>query len=412
MGKNDKRRDKKGRVLRQNEQQRADGRYMYVYDDALGQRHYVYSWKLESTDKEPAGKHSDKSLRELEKEINEELHDSIAPVEMTVYELADKYIKLRWNSVRESTRRQYKTVLNNLNKQSFSKKQINDVSRYDAKAYLVDLQNNGMRYSSLHNIRGVLRPAFRMAEDNDWIRKNPFDFEFSEVVVNDMITREALDRETQKRFMEFVKNDNHYSRYYDCFYILLHTGLRISEWCGLIIDDIDIEAKTLNIYKQLQRTSDMRYIIVETKTNAGTRVLPLEDGVVEAFKRIIDNRPVYGNEPVVVDDKGKEYKGFLYLDQNYMPLVAQHWEKHMQLAVQKHNKIYKKELPQITPHILRHTYCTNCARSGMNPKTLQYLMGHSEIGVTLNTYTHLGFEDAREELKRLRTNHYGDNDLE
>ena len=121
--------------------------------------------------------------------------------------LADKYIKLRWNSVRESTRRQYKTVLNNLNKQSFSKKQINDVSRYDAKAYLVDLQNNGMRYSSLHNIRGVLRPAFRMAEDNDWIRKNPFDFEFSEVVVNDMITREALDRETQKRFMEFVKND-------------------------------------------------------------------------------------------------------------------------------------------------------------------------------------------------------------
>ena len=41
------------------------------------------------------------------------------------------------------------------------------------------------------------------------------------------------------------------------------------------------------------------------------------------------------------------------------------------------------------------------AKSGMNPKTLQYLMGHSDIGVTLNTYTHLGLEDAEDELKRM-----------
>ena len=89
--------------------------------------------------------------------------------------------------------------------------------------------------------------------------------------------------------MDFVKADNHYSRYYDCFYILLHTGLRISEWCGITLEDIDLENKTLNVYKQLQRSSDMRYFIVETKTNAGTRVLPLEDDVVEAFHKVADN---------------------------------------------------------------------------------------------------------------------------
>ena len=58
-------------------------------------------------------------------------------------------------------------------------------------------------------------------------------------------------------------------------------------------------------------------------------------------------------------------------------------------------------MPRITPHICRHTYCTNMAKAGMNPKTLQYLMGHSEIGVTMNTYTHLGLEDAREEMEKL-----------
>ena len=54
-----------------------------------------------------------------------------------------------------------------------------------------------------------------------------------------------------------------------------------------------------------------------------------------------------------------------------------------------------------TPHVCRHTYCSNQAKAGMNPKTLQYLMGHSDIGVTLNVYTHLGLEDAAEEIKRM-----------
>lgn len=65
----------------------------------------------------------------------------------------------------------------------------------------------------------------------------------------------------------------------------------------------------------------------------------------------------------------------------------------------------KKEIffvPYLTrPHVCRHTYCSNQARAGMNPKTLQYLMGHSEIGVTMNTYTHLGLDDAKDEMIRL-----------
>ena len=67
--------------------------------------------------------------------------------------------------------------------------------------------------------------------------------------------------------------------------------------------------------------------------------------------------------------------------------------------VGRYNSIFKVQMPNITPHVCRHTYCTNQAKAGMSPKTLQYLMGHSDIGVTLNTYTHLGLEDAAEEWK-------------
>ena len=84
-----------------------------------------------------------------------------------------------------------------------------------------------------------------------------------------------------------------------------------------------------------------------------------------------------------------------------MPLVAMHWQHRFNHMVGRYNDIYRVQLPNITPHVCRHIYCSNMAKSGMNPKTLQYLMGHSDIGVTLNTYTHLGLEDAEDELKRL-----------
>jgi integrase len=95
------------------------------------------------------------------------------------------------------------------------------------------------------------------------------------------------------------------------------------------------------------------------------------------------------------------YVGFLFLDKNDMPMVALHWEKYMQHIREKYNGIYKVPMPKVTPHVCRHTFCSNMAKSGMNPKTLQYIMGHSDISVTMNTYTHVGIEDAKNEMRRV-----------
>ena len=140
----------------------------------------------------------------------------------------------------------------------------------------------------------------------------------------------------------------------------------------------------------------MRYMIQEPKTEKGIRFVPMSDEVAECFRKVIAQRPAPESEPEV-----DGISGFLYLDKNGMPLVALHWEHYFQRIVAKFNSIYKEEIPKVTPHVCRHTFCSNQARAGMNPKVLQYVMGHSEIGVTLNTYTHLGFEEAREEMNRL-----------
>ena len=106
------------------------------------------------------------------------------------------------------------------------------------------------------------------------------------------------------------------------------------------------------------------------------------------------------------------YAGFLFYDKDNNPLVAMHWEHRFNHMVQRYNDIYRIQIPNITPHVCRHTYCSNMAKSGMNPKTLQYLMGHSDIGVTLNTYTHLGLEDAEDELKRMENLNNARNELD
>ena len=399
-----KRRDSKNRILRNGESQRKDVRYAFKYIDANGQQQFVYSWKLESTDKLPAGKRDDISLREKEKIIQRDLFDGVvaSDANMTVLELVEKYV-LQKTGVRHNTEAGYRTVINMLKKDKFGQKKIGSVKLSDAKLWLIKLQQtDGRSYSSIHSIRGVLRPAFQMAMDDDLIRKNPFEFQLATVIVNDSVTREAISRKQERQFLQFVQQDNHFCKYYEGIYILFKTGMRISEFVGLTISDIDMDKRTIDINHQLQRKRDGEYIIEDTKTNAGTRVLPMTDDVYECFEKILANRRKPKVEPMV---QGRI--GFLYLDKNDKPMVALHWEKYFEHICEKYNKIYKVQMPKVTPHVCRHTYCSNMAKSGMNPKTLQYLMGHSDIGVTLNTYTHLGFEDAKEEMQKIQKVKFG-----
>ena len=376
-----KRRDSKNRILRNGESQdKKNGRYIYKYYDILHKPHFLYSWKLEPTDKLPAGKKDDLSLREKIRLLQKDLADGIDVQggDMTVLQLVKRYLATK-TGVKATTEAGYKTVLNILEKEAFAHLPIKKIHTTDAKTFLIKLQKEDKRsYSSIHSIRGVLRPAFATAVEDDFLRKNPFDFELAKVIINDSVTREAITREQMRKFLTFIKEDEYYRKYYDGIYILFHTGLRISEFVGLTISDLDMKNKTIRIDHQLQRKSDGTKYIETTKTNAGTRMLPMEDDVYACFQRILANR-----KPPLVEPTIDGYSGFLFLDKDDRPSVAMHWEHYFKHAWQKYNSIYKEELPLITPHVCRHTYCTNKAKSGMNPKTLQYLMGHSEISVTV-----------------------------
>ena len=210
------------------------------------------------------------------------------------------------------------------------------------------LQSDGYHYSSVQSVRGVLRPAFNMALKDEMIISNPFSFELADALINDTIKREALSRENERKFLAFVRDDEHFSKYYDAIYVLFKTGMRISEFCGLTISDIDFNEKVINIDHQLQRERNGKYVIVDTKTEAGERKLPfnkIDDELELHLRNLVNDRQKPKAEPMV---DGKV--GFLVLDKNQNPTVAMHWEKYFEHIREKYNKIYRVQMPLVTPH--------------------------------------------------------------
>ena len=136
-----------------------------------------------------------------------------------------------------------------------------------------------------------------------------------------------------------MKEDPHFCRYYEGIYILFKTGLRISEFCGLTISDIDFKEHTINIDHQLQKKSKIGYYIQETKTTSGTRKIPMTADVEECFRKIIEKRNPPKAEPMV---DGKS--GFLYFDKNESICYSLHWEHYFQHIIQKYNNTYKVQI--------------------------------------------------------------------
>ena len=366
----EKRRDNKGRILKTGESQRKDGRYLYKYIDSFGEPQFVYSWKLVATDRVPAGKRDCISLREKIAELQKDIHDGIDVVgkKMTLCQLYAKQ-----NAQRPKV----------------------SIKPSDAKEWAIRMSENGYAYQTINNYKRSLKASFYIAIQDDCVRKNPFDFQLKAVLDDDTVPKTVLTEEQEEKLLAFAKADKTYSKNYDEILILLKTGLRISEFGGLTLPDLDFENRLVNIDHQLLRDTEIGYYIETPKTKSGERQVPMVEEAYQAFKRVLANRK--NDKRVEIDG----YSDFLFLNRKNYPKVASDYNGMMKGLVKKYNKYNEDKLPHITPHSLRHTFCTNYANAGMNPKALQYIMGHANIAMTLNYYAHATFDSSMAEMKRL-----------
>lgn len=391
------RRDNRRRILRTGESQNKEGRYVYKYINSLGEQKFIYSWKLVPTDRVPKGKRDDISLREKIAEVQRDLSDGIdtAGKKMTVCQLYEKKNNLRKN-IRRNTVKGRQQFMNVLKKDPFGSMSIDSVKQSDAKEWAIRMSENGIAYNSIKNYMRSLRASFYMAIQDDYVRKNPFDFVLSDILDDTRKEKTALSLEQEEALLTFAKSDRTYKKYYDELVILLETGLRISEFCGLDLNvAVDMKNKSILVEHQLLKDTETGYYIEKLKTKSGIREIPMTDKAYDAFQRLIKSRKK--TEPIVIDG----YSNFLMLNGKGLPQVASSYNMVLKGLVKKYNKTHDDELPEISPHSLRHTFCTKMANKGMTPNTLQYIMGHSDISMTLNYYAHGSFGSAKAEMERI-----------
>ena len=247
-------------------------------------------------------------MRELEKEIQKDLADGIDSIgmKMTLCQVYAKQNASRSN-VKKTTAVQREQLMEILKRDKLGNRSIDSIKPSDAKEWAVRMKENGYSYQTINNYKRSLKASFYIAIEDDYVRKNPFNYALNTVIEDDRKPREALTEEQEEKLLSFVEHDKTYQKHYDAILLLLKTGLRISEFCGLTVKDLDFENRIINVDHQLLKNKEVGYYIETPKTKSGIRQVPMSDEACMIFQRVLKNRRKL--EPIIIDG----YSDFVFL---------------------------------------------------------------------------------------------------
>lgn len=413
-----KRKDNKGRILKDGESQRPDGTYRYRYTDATGKRRDVYSSRLVPTDKLVPGSKSDLSLREKEKLINRDLEDGIkAQVEnkATLNDMFRLYMSGK-TKLKDSTRTNYIYMYEKYVKDTLGVKQIKDIKYSTIYSFYCNLIDNlNFKPNSMEIIHTILHPVFRLAVRDNHIRTNPTDGVMKEIKQTydwEKPKRIALTIPEQEAFMRFISESRTYNRWQPIMTVFLGTGCRVGEIIGLRWTDCDFENGIISInhnmlYRKYEGEEEARFHVTTPKTAAGTRIIPMLSDVKRALLTEYNYQLKYGFCDDVVDG----YSGFIFQNR-YGSLFTAH---DINRAIERIYKAYNDQeakqaevehrqpllIRHFSVHNLRHTFCTRFCENETNLKVIQEIMGHADIETTMNIYAEVTAEKKQESFARL-----------
>lgn len=413
----EKRRDSKGRVLKDGESQRQDGKYEYKYFDAKGVRRSAYSWRLVETDKLPPGKRQCLPLREIEKKLNKDIDDGIdthTARKTTLNDFYDAYIETKYE-LKQSTRTNYKYMYTKYVREDIGRRKISGIKYSDVKKFYIKLISElGFKPNSIEIIQTIIHPVFTTAVRDGIIRTNPTDGVIAEIKKShdwEKPKRHPLTVAQQNRFVDFVSHSKTYKHWMTLLTVLLGTGLRIGEALGLRWDDCDFQSGIIhvshNLVYRVQDSGHCEYHITTPKTKAGERIVPMFEDVKNTLLREYRRQQEDGFNDFEVDG----YTNFIFRNRFNEPLnpfvVNRAIERMIRDANMIEEEVAKAEhrepilLPHFSCHHLRHTFCTRLCENEPNIKVIQEIMGHKNIETTMDVYNEATQEKKLESFANL-----------
>lgn len=363
----------------------SNGRYFYRYVDANGKNRAISSYILNKGDALKKGQRPCKSLREKEAELQLKLdaHVDIDGAKTKVIDVVEQYLEMLYlkKHIEENTQASYRRVCKLLRDSKLGNMQVGEVKAIHCEEWLKTMKKL-YKGSSIQVDISVIKRAFEYAIDHDWTAKNPM--RGITVSRDDSEVIEPLTYQQMRSFLEFVKTNDRSKFSYPLVLFLFYTGCRASETCGVCIKDIDFVQKCVYINKQMRNNHKINPML---KTDNGRRVVPLTDELAEVLQQYIDNeRAVKFIEPVLVDNDGKEYSGFLFLTKrSRKPMVRANIEEYLRHDIERYNTEHKEEpLKMFRPHACRHTFAT--LHANINPVVLARILGHGDVRITNKSY--------------------------
>ncbi len=361
----------------------------------------------------------DKDLRALKKTLSEKRYE----VEHGLQGKADKISLNAWYetwlneykipNIKETSVHTYKQMYSCYIRPTLGGKHLSQIKPVHIQKMYNELLENGLSAKSISNIQGMLYDIFETACRNDLIIKNPCKGVARPKA--EQPDRRVLSVEEQHTLVSYLKKDK-FKPYEPLITTLLGTGMRIGEALGLTWNDIDFKNEQISINRTLVYVKDLKtgkymFKYQTPKTKNSMRTIPMLSDVKKALRQQSINQkrlrlymgsewnPLEGFEGIVFTSfKGKprqesEVRSFL------INIVAEINADEKALAEKENREPVIME--HIHPHALRHTFATRCFECDMPPKTVQHILGHSTVQMTMDLYTHITEQKKQADMQKL-----------
>ena len=285
---------------------------------------------------------------------------------------ANLKLKLDTNQITPTQFGRVSTTIEKIEKMPIGNKKIDEITSDEIQAYLNSISN--LSNSSIKKLYGQFAQTFKTAMNKGYIMRNPMDNVIRPISQKQDKKVRAFTIDEQQAFTDYIlSKDLKQCKYRNVFLIQMYMGLRVGEALALTMNDIDLKYKRVNIHRTL--TTDENNAVImgnKTKTYAGMRVVPIPDFIY----------PYIVEQMKIADSQENNEEKLLFKPSNSKYTKRSNVNSELR-------RILKKEfnITDISTHSLRHTFGTRCIESGMAPVVVQKLMGHTDVGVTLNTYT-------------------------
>lgn len=399
----EKRFDKKHRLLKKGEIQRADGYYTYRWTSRNGKRHSITASTLEG-------------LREKEAEITKDALEGIRgeAKNITLDDMFELWCRLK-RGLKGNTYQNYCYMYRTFVSPEIGKLRISTLRKSDLKAFYNSLMDEkNLKIATVDNIHTVLHQVLEVAVEDRYMRTNLSDNLLKELRQSRNIGKEhrkALTVPEQKLFLDFLRRENTpYHHWYPVFSVMVNTGMRVGEITGLRWEDVDFEENLIEVNHTLvyyNHADNGCYFSIHTpKTAAGKRVIPMLDEVREAF---LEEKRYQELSQLACKAVVDGYTDFIFINRFGNVQHQGTLNKALRRIIRDCNdEQFEKNgknpilLPRFSCHSLRHTFTTRLVEAGVNLKVIQDTLGHKDFSTTMDVYTDVTKELRQREFDNLQ----------